>query len=271
MTEHPLAGRSVVVTRARDQSSSLVTQLEELGASVVELPVIAIDDPVDGGASLSGAVRRLSAGDYQWVALTSPNAAARLLAGLGGRRVPGSVKWAAVGSGTARVLGDAGIDADLVPTVSRAGALAEAFPAAPGAITEDSGGTVLFPRAESVVGGLAAGLRHKGWAVDEVVVYRTVADEPDPDAVAKAARADGVAFTSPSTVTRAYELLGPRGRPAVVATIGPVTSAAVRAVGWRVSAEADPHTLEGLVAVLVDTLAGTSGAGGARSRDRHSR
>ncbi len=118
-------------------------------------------------------------------------------------------------------------------------------------------GTVLFPRAESVVGHLARGLRAKGWTVDEVIAYRTVADEPGPDAVAAAARADAVVFTSPSTVARTGELLGPGAAPPVVATIGPATSSAVRSAGWRVSAEADPHTLDGLVAVLVEALAGT--------------
>ncbi len=132
MTEGPLAGCSVVVTRARTQAPSLVRRLERLGASVVELPVIAVADPVDGGAALSGAARRLAAGGYEWVALTSGNAAARLLGVLGGRPVPPAVRWAAVGAGTARALAGAGIDADLVPRVSRADSLAEAFPVASG-------------------------------------------------------------------------------------------------------------------------------------------
>ncbi len=51
--DSPLAGRSVVVTRSRAQASSLVDRLTGLGATVVELPVIAIGDPADGGAALS--------------------------------------------------------------------------------------------------------------------------------------------------------------------------------------------------------------------------
>ena len=57
-----LAGRSVVVTRTRAQASSLVDNLLALGATVVELPVIAIEDPIDGGAGLAEAADRVVGG-----------------------------------------------------------------------------------------------------------------------------------------------------------------------------------------------------------------
>ncbi|HEV3280155.1 MAG TPA: uroporphyrinogen-III synthase [Acidimicrobiales bacterium] len=276
MTARPLAGKSIVVTRARTQSAALVGRLERLGATVVELPVIVIGDAADGGVALAAAADRLATGAYDWVALTSPNAAARLLSALEGRRVPGSVRWAAVGAGTARALGDAGVAADLVPTVSLAESLADAFPA-PRPGSPDPGrsgpgdhapifrvpgnpdpagaaGTVLFPRAEKVRGGLAEGLRAKGWQVDEVIAYRTLPGDPGPEALDAAGRADAVAFTSSSTVERTAELLGPGGLPPAVASIGPVTSSSVRSAGVDVSVEADPHTLDGLVDALVATL-----------------
>jgi uroporphyrinogen-III synthase len=68
-----------------------------------------------------------------------------------------------------------------------------------------------------------------------------------------------VAFTSPSTVERTIDLLGRGGVPPVVVTIGPVTSSSARSAGLQVSAEADPHTLDGLVAALVAALGGRSG------------
>jgi uroporphyrinogen-III synthase len=262
MSPAPLSGRSVVVTRTRSQSSELVERLVQLGADVVELPVIAVEDPEDGGAALAGAAGRLLAGSYAWVAVTSPNAASRLLAAIGDRAVPGTVRWAAVGSGTARSLEAGGLTVDLVAETALSEALADSFPAAGpargGGSPESGGGpgrTVLFPRAEAVRGGLAPGLRVKGWMVDEVVAYRTVAGRPDAEAVAAALRADAIAFTSSSTVERTADLLGPKRIPPVVASIGPVTSGSARALGLEVSAEADPHTIPGLVDAVVAALA----------------
>jgi uroporphyrinogen-III synthase len=270
VTGRPLAGRRVVVTRARSQSSELVDRLTRLGAEVVELPVIAVEEPADGGAALSDAARGLVAGSYAWVAVTSPNAVSRLLAALDDRTVPDTVRWAAVGAGTARALAGGGISVELVPPTAVSEALAEAFPPAgdPGGTspeTGDPGRTVLFPRAETVSGALATGLRAKAWLVDEVVAYRTVAGRPDPDAVVAAARADAIVFTSSSTVERTADLLGRSGIPPVVVSIGPVTSDAARALGFEVSAEADPHTLGGLVEALVATLGESQGTSGGRA------
>jgi uroporphyrinogen-III synthase len=272
VTPEPLVGRRIVVTRTRTQAPTLVDRLERLGASVIEFPVIAVVDPADGGAALDLAAHRLVSGAYQWVALTSSNAVSRLVSALDHRTVPSTVRWAAVGSATARALAEADVVADLVPAVSLSDALAEAFP--PVAATGPaSSGTVLFPRAETVRGTLAPGLRAKGWLVDEVVAYRTVASVPAPEAVDAARRADAITFTSSSTVDHALELLGADGLPPVVVSIGPVTSASARAAGVEVTCEAQPHTIEGLVEAVVAALGpkgdGPSPGAGAGPDGRH--
>jgi uroporphyrinogen-III synthase len=263
VTGPPLAGRTVVVTRTRAQASVLVDRLEDLGATVVELPVIAIEAPSDDGAALSAAAHRLAAGAYQWVAFTSSNAVVRFLAVLGDRTVPESVRWAAVGPGTARTLTESGRPPELVPAASVSEALAEAFPdlsgPPPSGRRPEWSGTVLFPRAERVRGALADGLRAKGWLVDEVIAYRTVADDPDPDSLAAAARADAIAFTSSSTVERSVDLLTLQRIPPVVVSIGPVTSGSARAAGLEVAAEARPPSIDGLVGALVEVLVGEGG------------
>jgi uroporphyrinogen-III synthase len=270
----PLTGRRVVVTRPRSQAPELIDRLVGLGATVVELPVIAIEDPSDGGQGLDRAAHRLRSGAYQWVALTSSNAVSRLLAalGAGAAAVPATVRWAAVGAGTARTLTEGGIAPDLVATVSVSEALAEQFPAIdplePGAPGSPAGvGTVLFPRAETVRGALATGLRAKGWVVDEVIAYRTVSATPHPQDVESALRADAVLFTSSSTVERTVEALGAGRLPPVVVTIGPVTSRSARAAGLVVTGEASPHTIDGLVEALVAALGAGDRAG--RPRTRH--
>jgi uroporphyrinogen III methyltransferase/synthase len=67
--------------------------------------------------------------------------------------------------------------------------------------------------------------------------------------------ADAIAFTSSSTVERTVDLLGHAGIPAVVASIGPITSDAVRSAGLEVTVEAVEHTLDGLVAAMAAALA----------------
>ena len=129
VTAAPLSGRRVVVTRARAQAAELVDRLTDLGATVVELPAIAIDDPLDGGAALEVAAHRLASGAYQWVALTSSNAVTRLLAALGDRSVPA---LRPMGGGRCGPppgpCTDAGMAPMLVPEVALPEALAEVFP-----------------------------------------------------------------------------------------------------------------------------------------------
>jgi uroporphyrinogen III methyltransferase/synthase len=113
---------------------------------------------------------------------------------------------------------------------------------------------VLFPRAERVRGSLAEGLSDRGWTVEEVIAYRTVAADPPADAVDRARRADAIAFTSSSTVEHSVALLGRTGVPPTVASIGPTTTQTARDAGIEVTVEADPHTIDGLVDALARVL-----------------
>src|ERR1051325_8791918 len=56
--QRPLFGKRIIVTRAREQASGLVERLHELGAGTVELPVIEIGEPADGGAAPRDAAAR---------------------------------------------------------------------------------------------------------------------------------------------------------------------------------------------------------------------
>ena len=154
----------------------------------------------------------------------------------------------------------AGIEPEVVADVATSAGLVDAFPDAPAPTGENSGvsaGTVLFPRAETVRGRLAEGLRENGWLVDEVVAYRTVAAVPPADAVDRARNADTIAFTSSSTVEHTLTLLGRDELPSTVASIGPSTSRTAREAGLEVTVEAEPHTIDGLVDTLARALGTT--------------
>jgi len=244
-TPQPLVGRTVVVTRATDQAGSLAGALRDRGAEVVELPVIAIAEPADGGAALAAALDRAVGGGYEWLVVTSPNGARRVADGLVGRSFPGRI--AAVGPKTAQPLVDAGFGVDLVPARAVAEGLLEDFPPPEGPA---AAGAVLVARAETARDVLPDGLRAAGWEVDEVVAYRNVAPDVDPAALTAARGADLVTFTSESTVRRYTELVGGLPVPAEAACIGPISADAARGIGYRV-VEADPHSVAGLVDVVV--------------------
>lgn len=234
----PLFGRTVVVTRARAQSSSLLAELRELGADTVEIPAIRIDEPADGGTALRAAVDRLAS--YDWVVVTSPNGARRLLAECRDARSFGAAKVAAIGPGTADALGGGNVVADLVPERFVAEGLLEVF--------EDGPGRVLLPRAAEARDVLPEGLREKGWDVDVVEAYRTVQGRPSEDDLARAAAADIVTFTSSSTVRNFLAVCDTV--PPTVACIGPITAATAREHGLVVDVEADVHTIAGLLDAL---------------------
>jgi uroporphyrinogen III methyltransferase / synthase len=243
--DRPLHGRTVVVTRTREQASQLTSVLRERGAAVVEVPVIEITGPADGGAALAAAVGRL--GEYDWVVVTSPNGARRLLDVLPDVRAFGPARVAAIGPGTAAVLAEGRIVPDVVPEQYVAEALLAALP--------DGPGRLLLARAEVARDVLPDGLRARGWDVDVVEAYRTVPAAVSDEQRAAVRGADLITFTSSSTVEHSLAAFGADGLPPAVACIGPVTSATAREHGLAVQVEADVHTIDGLVAAVLQWAA----------------
>jgi uroporphyrinogen III methyltransferase/synthase len=174
-------------------------------------------------------------------------------AGLDARAL-GGLRLAAIGPGTAAALEARGLRPDLVPERFVAESLLDAFP---GLATP--GERVLLARAEQARDVLPEGLGERGYLVDVLAVYRTVRTEPDPSVVEqiRAGKVDAVTFTSSSTVTNFVDAIGElTGPQPLVISIGPVTSATASERGLRVDAEADPHTIEGLVRAVAEALGG---------------
>jgi uroporphyrinogen III methyltransferase/synthase len=250
----PLFGRSVVVTRAREQASELRARLEAIGAEVVELPTIRVE-PLDFALP--------ALGEYEWLVFTSVNAVHAFFergfdpCGLDTRAL-GGVSIAAIGAATEAALLSRGVRPDLVPDRAVAESLVDAFPSPP-----NGGGRMLLPRAEAGRDVLPEGLRTRGWTVDVLPVYRTVRAESDASTVerVRAGKVDAITFTSSSTVTNLCDALGsvPDPQPVVV-SIGPATSATAVARGLRVDVEATDHTIDGVIDALLSVLA---------SRDHH--
>lgn len=245
----PLFGKKVVVTRPRHQSSVLADRLRDEGAEALMVPTIEIVDPTDQGAALRASIDHLSS--YDWVILTSANGAARFCELLRDGRDLAGVKIAAIGPGTAEVLADFNLIADLVPERFIAESLLEAFPLP----SETDQSRVLLARAEVARDVLPDGLRDLGWRVDVVDAYRTISVEPSDAERERIAQADIVTFTSSSTVDNWVAAFGSDTLPNVVACIGPITADTARRAGLRVDVIAEVHTIDGLVDALIERVA----------------
>lgn len=243
-SNQPLAGLSVVVTRAKTQASVLSQKLVDLGASVIGVATIEIAAPADNGAALVAALNR--ADDYDLIVVTSPNGA-RILAAtvadldVAPNRLPAV---ACVGPSTAAKLEGSPLRVAHVPDRSVAEGLVESLGAPSG------GNRVLLVQAEVARQVLPDGLQANGWNVDRVVAYRTVDADVGRAERAAAQQGDIITFTSSSTVERFVRLIGIDCLPATVASIGPITSATARELGVAIDIEADPHTVDGLVATI---------------------
>jgi uroporphyrinogen-III synthase len=245
-----LAGRTIVVTRPAEQAELLVRALERRGARVLVAPTIRI---VPGrSAALTAALKKLTAGRFDWITITSRATVDVLRDRLVSPRDV-RAKVAVIGDGTAEAFRRwTRRDPDLQPSTFTTSALARAFPRGTG--------RVLCARADIAPAGLEAALEARGWEAERIDAYRTVFATSLPREARDAFRrgeVDAVTFTSASTVRGFTNSLGAAKGTLRVVCIGPVTAAAARNAGLHPAAVARPHTIEGLVAALERALAST--------------
>ena len=239
----PLGGRTVMITRAREQAAEFAAELERFGARVVACPTIEIVPP-ESYAQLDEAVDNLFG--YDWLLLTSRNAVEHFLARLPalGKDVSelDSLRVCAIGEATAERLVAAHVHVDLVPERSRAEGVFEALEKFLGGREQFEGLNFLLPRAAVARDFLPRALEAAGARVDVVTAYRTVRPETNDRARAEALLVGGgvdcVTFTSSSTVHNFAQLFDTRdlGRLLAgvrVACIGGVTAETAAEYGLR--------------------------------------
>jgi uroporphyrinogen III methyltransferase/synthase len=250
----PLAGKRILITRAREQASSFAAVLEAAGAEVVEFPTITFTAPESWGP-LDAAIGRLR--EYRWVIFTSANGVRffwqRLQAAGRDIRDLAGITVCAIGPATAAALHSLGIRADIVPTEFKAEALVEAIG------TDDlRGSRVLLARAAESREVIPEELTRRGALVDVVPAYRTVKGAPDTEGLRTMLR-DGkihaVTFTSSSTVKHFLDLVGEEAREllksVVVASIGPITAETAARHGIVSHVVPENYTIPALADALV--------------------
>ena len=252
MKSLPLAGRRVLVTRAAHQASKLSDGLRALGAEPVEVPVLEIRPPISFDP-LDAALRQLDS--YDWLILTSANAARALAERAAALRIPLAqpvrLKVAAIGEATAEAARKAGLQVALVPEAYVAESLVE------GLLARAAGQRILLARAAVARDVIPDALREAGAEVDVVDAYRNVLPEAAPEQLRRAI-ADGLdaaTFTSSSSATHLAEAARKAGiewpfEGVPAGSIGPITSQTLRDLGWPPAAEASPSDIPGLVAAI---------------------
>jgi uroporphyrinogen III methyltransferase / synthase len=252
----PLFGKRVVVTRAREQASELKKSLEDAGAQVLQFPTIEIAPP-ESYDSLDRIVDAIS--DYQWVIFTSSNGVRaffeRLREAGDDARVLAGVMVAAVGESTANELRAHGIIPDLVPDKFQSTALLPLLEA------DQKGIRTAVIRAEEGREDLIDELRRRGGEVDLGIAYRTIAADYDIEELRALIEngIDAVTFTSASTVDHFFAKLTPEERSkvssrAILASIGPTTTEAIKRYGRGPDVEAKNATIAALLEAVTNAL-----------------
>ncbi len=244
----PLAGRTVLVTRPEGQGDDMAARVRDAGGGCIHVPLVRIGPP-DSWAPLDDAIARLDT--YDWVVFASVNGVrgftGRLRAAGRDARALGTARLAAIGPATRRELEAAGFVVDLEPQTSSSEGLAAAF------ATAAAGGRFLLVRADRGRDVLRRELETRGHHVDEVAAYASRPCDLPPATLDEIDRAavEWITVTSPAIATAAAQVFGDRLCRWRIASISPITSAALEAAGLRPTVEAVRATAESLVAGIV--------------------
>lgn len=264
-TSPPLLGIRVLVGRARHQAGSLSSELRTLGAQVIEIPFIEIRKP-RSFKPLDSALKNLA--NYDWLILTSVNGVEAMWDRLerippqrdpwkSGPLGPRLLRIAAIGPATKKAIEQRGLPVDVVPKEYVAESVVRSLK------SKVKGKRVLLVRAKVARDVIPRELRKAGAHVDVVEAYETVVPQSSRTRLRAALsnsrkRPHVVTFTSSSTVRNFAKLIG-RPRPKnldgiLTSSIGPVTSATLRELGFPVHIAAKEFTIPGLVAAIVESF-----------------
>jgi uroporphyrinogen III methyltransferase/synthase len=253
--QKPLFGKRIVVTRRTEQAGDFARRLNELGADVLEVPTIKITEPLEKMAIIDAFMEINS---YEWLVFTSVNGVTAFfdmffkrfqdLRDLGGARI------AAVGPKTAAMLRELHLQVDLQPEEYVGKKIVAAFKK----FQDIENVKMCLFRSEVANKDLPEALMEEGAIVDDIAVYRTIAETEDRTGAAARLMEEGanwVTFTSSSTVEHFHarfdlpKLL--KKFPSLkTASIGPETTKAIVALGLKPTLEAKEHTTDGLIAAI---------------------
>jgi uroporphyrinogen-III synthase len=247
----------ILVGRARHQAGALSAQLRAQGATVIEIPFIEIRKP-KSFQPLDSTLKNIR--EYDWLILTSVNGVDALWQRMSklhlGPQSLKTVRIAAIGPATKKAIEQGGVKVDVVPREYIAESVVRSLR------RRIQGKRVLLVRAKVARDVIPRELRRAGAQVDVVEAYQTVVPATSRARLRSVLRNPRrrphlVTFTSSSTVRNFVNLLGANNaQPSGIrfASIGPVTTATLRELGFNPDIEASEFTIPGLVKALVKAI-----------------
>lgn len=223
----PLAGKTIVVTRRKEQAKEFSDMLERSGARVLLFPAVEIVEPVSW-TECDSAIERLN--EYSGIIFTSTNAVEYFFRRVRHRTELEQVKtcaFYAVGEKTKSVIEGFGFQTEKLPETFSAEQLTKMM-----ARGEIAGKKFLFPKGNLAKDEIVTTLASHGAVVDDVIVYNT--QEPSFTAERQRLlqeieqRADLITFFSPSSVNHSMNQARKIFISKNVAVIGETTAAAAR-------------------------------------------
>ncbi|MEI4829472.1 uroporphyrinogen-III synthase [Bacillus sp. FJAT-53711] len=221
-----LRGKTVLITRAKQQAKEMSTEVRKQGGIPLEIPLLHIT----AVSNESFQQVRDELDTYNWIIFTSKNGVNFFLDGIK-QSLPHTIKIAAVGVKTKKELEKRGYTVHFVPTAFVAEAFAEEFVSYIG-----SGTRVLLPKGNLARDVIPEALRGHGAIVRELVVYETAVHVQKREQLIDALQSRGIdviTFASPSTVQSFIALLEDENwrewiKECTIACIGPITEREAR-------------------------------------------
>jgi len=234
----------VALTREDGKNAKLLRALlshprigDAIPVDLEEIPCIAHADGPDSdmlGPALSG---KGGFGAFDYVAVTSPEAARVLAAAWEAAGRPDLGEVVAVGKATEEALLREGIRVGFVPSKATAKTLVEELPESGDATMEGRLTTLLYPASAKAKKTLEQGLEERGFVVTRLDTYDTIPATWTPEKKNKADLVRVACFASPSAITGWLQNLedtegGRRGNTIAAACIGETSAQMCRDMGW---------------------------------------
>jgi uroporphyrinogen-III synthase len=248
----PLTGKSILVTRGKDQAKEFSTLIKEAGGIPIEIPLISFKLP-DNQSEVRQTIKSIDT--YDWLVFTSKNGV-KFFFDVYSREKP-LPKIAAVGAKTEAALKEYGYIPEVVPSDYVAEGLICALEPL---INKDD--SILLARGNLSRSILATELSKKCGNVHDLIIYDTVENNNEKQKLIEllsTGQLDVLTFTSSSTVTSFLKLVNGTAwrewiQNLIIACIGPVTKQALEVAKMEIHVCPNTYTTEDMLLEITNYM-----------------